>query len=86
MRARRRDRDRDPGRGRAGAGRPETVTRRWRHAAVGLATAVGAGGMLLAYPAWYAVAGPRPLPHRVFPDVQYFGSTWRTLLLAADGP
>jgi len=63
---------------------PDGVARRWRHAAAGLVVAVGSGVVLLAYPAWYAVAGPRHLPSRVFPDVQYFGSAWRTLLLPAD--
>ena len=28
--------------------------------------------------------GPRALPARVYPDIQYFGSAWRTLLLPAD--
>jgi hypothetical protein len=62
---------------------PGDVSRRWRHAATGLVVAAGTGLVLLAYPAWYAVAGPRSLPHRVWPDVQYFGSAWRTLLLPA---
>ncbi len=39
--------------------------------------------MLLAYPAWYAVAGPRALPRTVWPDIQFFGSAWRTLFLPA---
>jgi hypothetical protein len=64
---------------------PDSVVRRWRHATLGLTAAIGTGVALLAYPAWYAVAGPQALPHRVFPDVQYFGSAWRTLLLPA-GP
>ena len=56
---------------------------RWRHAATGVAVAAGSGAALLAYPAWYAVAGPRGLPRRVWPDVEYFGSAWRTLFLPA---
>lgn len=60
------------------------VVTRVGHAATGLATAAGAGLVLLAYPAWYAVAGPRALPATVWPDIQYFGSAWRTLLLPAD--
>jgi len=60
------------------------VAVRVRHAVAGLATAAGTAVVLLAYPAWYAVAGPRPLPTTVYPDVQYFGSAWRTLLLPAD--
>ncbi len=64
---------------------PAEVTSRIRHAAAGLAVAAGCGLVLLAYPAWYAVAGPRSLPHQVWPDVQFFGATWRTLLLPA-GP
>jgi hypothetical protein len=63
----------------------DAVAARWRHAAGGLAVAAGSGAVLLAYPAWYAVAGPRSLPHRVWPDVQYFGSAWRTIILPA-GP
>jgi len=62
---------------------PAAVAARWRHAAGGLAVAAGSGAALLAYPAWYAVAGPRALPHRVWPDVQYFGSAWRTIVLPA---
>ena len=64
---------------------PAALSRRWRHAAAGLAAAAGTGAVLLAYPAWYAVAGPRSLPHRVWPDVQFFGSAWRSLVLPA-GP
>jgi hypothetical protein len=63
---------------------PGGVARRWRHAAAGLAVAIGGAAVLLAYPAWYAVAGPRSLPGRVWPDIQYFGSAWRTLFLPAD--
>jgi len=62
----------------------EAVTTRVRHAVTGLATAAATGLVLLAYPAWYAVAGPRALPAQVYPDIQYFGSAWRTLLLPAD--
>ncbi len=63
---------------------PSAVAARWRHAVGGLAVAATSGAALLAYPAGYAVAGPRALPHRVWPDVQYFGSAWRTLVLPAD--
>ena len=62
---------------------PRVVIDRLGHAAAGLATATGAGVVLLAYPAWYAVAGPRALPRSVWPDIQFFGSAWRTLLLPA---
>ena len=62
---------------------PADVGRRWRHAVGSLAAGAVSAGVLLAYPAWYAVAGPRALPRRVWPDVQDFGSTWRTLLLPA---
>jgi hypothetical protein len=62
---------------------PAALAARWRHAAAGLGTAAGTGLVLLAWPAWYAVAGPQSLPRRVFPDVQFFGSTWRTLFLPA---
>ena len=60
------------------------MARRAAHAAVGLATAAVTGALLLAYPAWYALAGPRALPARVWPDIQFFGSAWRTLLFPAD--
>jgi hypothetical protein len=63
---------------------PRAVAERSRHAVAGLAVAVGTGVVLLAYPAAYAVAGPRPLPRQVFPDVQFFGSAWRTLFLPSD--
>lgn len=62
---------------------PAALAARWRHAAGGLAVAAATGAVLLAYPAAYAVAGPRSLPRRVFPDVQYFGSAWRSLVLPA---
>ena len=63
---------------------PRAVADRLRHAVAGLAVAAGTGVVLLAYPAAYAVAGPRPLPRQVFPDVQFFGSAWRTLFLPSD--
>ncbi|MGD0882199.1 MAG: hypothetical protein ABSB09_11590 [Acidimicrobiales bacterium] len=63
---------------------PAEVARRWRHAGKGLVVASATAVVLLAYPAWYAVAGPRSLPGRVWPDVQLFGSAWRTLFLPAD--
>ncbi|HEX7460456.1 MAG TPA: hypothetical protein VF279_07480, partial [Acidimicrobiales bacterium] len=62
---------------------PRAVAGRVGHAAAGLATAAAAGLVLLAYPAWYAVAGPRALPRTVWPDIQFFGSAWRTLFLPA---
>jgi len=62
-----------------------SVRGRLGHAATGLAAAAGTGVVLLAYPAGYALAGPRALPGRVWPDIQLFGSAWRTLFLPA-GP
>ena len=62
---------------------PRAVVDRVGHAAAGLAAAAGTGLVLVAYPAWYAVAGPRALPRTVWPDIQFFGSAWRTLLLPA---
>jgi hypothetical protein len=53
------------------------------HALMGIGTAAVSAGALLSYPARYATAGPRPLPRHVWPDVAYFGSPWRTLLLPA---
>jgi hypothetical protein len=64
---------------------PRSVVGRLGHAATGFGAAAVTGLVLLAYPAWYAVAGPRALPKKVFPDVQFFGSAWRSLLLPA-GP
>ena len=62
---------------------PGSVAERTGHAVAGLGTAAAAGLLLLAYPAWYALAGPRALPGRVWPDIQLFGSAWRTLFLPA---
>ena len=62
---------------------PSAVVQRWRHAVVGLVVAASTAVVLLAYPAWYAVAGPQGLPHRVWPYVQFFGSDWRTLFFPA---
>jgi hypothetical protein len=38
--------------------RRDVLVRRWRHAALGLAVAAGVAGVLLAYPVWFALAGP----------------------------
>jgi hypothetical protein len=62
---------------------PRSVAGRLGHAATGFSAAAGAGLVLLSYPAWYAIAGPRALPAKVFPDIQFFGSAWRSLLLPA---
>ncbi len=62
-----------------------SVGRHWRHAAVGLATAALTAGALLAYPVWYALAGPRHLPGKVWPNQQLFGNSWQSVLLPA-GP
>ncbi len=64
---------------------PRAVSSRARHAVEGLGTAAVSAAVLLAYPAWYAIAGPRPLPQPVWPYVSYYGSPWRTLVLPA-GP
>ena len=60
-----------------------SIRSRASHAVAGLGTAAVTAGALLAYPAWYSIAGPRPLPRQVWPDVAYYGSPWRTLLLAS---
>jgi hypothetical protein len=62
---------------------PGSVVRRVGHAAAGFGAAATTGLVLLAYPAWYALAGPRALPKTVWPDIEFFGSAWRTLLLPA---
>ena len=41
----------------------------WRPVATGLATAAGVSAVLLAYPLWFALAGPSHLTGRVWPSV-----------------
>ncbi len=43
------------------------------HAATGLAVGVGVGAVLLAWPVWYALAGPAHLSGLVWPDVGIIG-------------
>lgn len=47
-----------------------TATGRIRHATVGLAVAVGAAGLLLAGPAWFALRGPRHVTGEPHPGLQ----------------
>lgn len=61
----------------------QALRTRWRHAVAGVVTGGVTAGVLLAYPAWYATAGPRPLPKQVFPSIPYFGNRWATLFLPA---
>ena len=67
----------------AAARHRDAVVARWRHAATGLGIGTGMATALLAYPAWYAIAGPRHLPRQLFPDQQYFGNSWQSILLPA---
>ncbi len=59
------------------------IAARWRHATAGLAVGTATATALLAYPAWYALAGPRHLPRQLFPDQQFFGSSLRSILWSA---
>lgn len=56
---------------------------RIRHAVSGGLLAGLIAAVLLAWPAWFALAGPRHLPAKVFPGVEYFGATWSSILFSA---
>jgi hypothetical protein len=47
--------------------RPREVLKRWRHAASGLGYAIVLSGVVLAYPIWFALAGPQHLVGYPFP-------------------
>ncbi|MDE3085955.1 MAG: hypothetical protein KGJ77_04235 [Acidobacteriota bacterium] len=53
---------------------PREAWRRARQAAVGLGVAGGIAAALLAYPAWYALAGPRHIAGAAWPLTTVFGS------------
>lgn len=55
---------------------------RVRHATIGLGAGLATGGVLLAYPAWYALAGPSHLSGRVWPSgVHHSGTLLKDLIL-----
>ena len=45
---------------------PDELVRRWRHALIGLGSALAASAVLLAYPVWFFVAGPAHLDGMVW--------------------
>jgi hypothetical protein len=49
-----------------------TLARRARYAAIGLGTAVGSAGIMLAYPLWFSFAGPQHLGSSIQPQAQVF--------------
>jgi hypothetical protein len=56
----------------------EALKRRWRHAAVGLVWGVGTSLLLLAYPAWFALAGPEHLSGQIWGGFRFL--QWNTNL------
>ncbi len=63
--------------------RRQALRDRWRHATTGTALGAGVAVVLLAYPAWFAVAGPRHLPTRVWPFNPLIGNRWSAVVLGA---
>ena len=59
---------------------PAEARRRWRRAALGLASGVLVAGALLAYPVYELIAGPRRFSGTVFPDPYAFVAVLRTWL------
>ncbi len=49
------------------------VRRRARHAAVGLGVGLGVGAVLLAWPVWFALAGPGHLSGSIWPNIAPIG-------------
>lgn len=72
-----------------GASQPGALRRRWRHACVGLAAGAITAGGLLAYPAWFALAGPAHFSGLLWPKggaSPLFGAataTFKNLVLPA---
>jgi hypothetical protein len=70
----------------AAARYPDILRQHLHHAVAGIAAAVVTAGVFLAYPVWFAFAGPASLtgniwgPHSV---VSYSGTTWGNFLLPA---
>ncbi len=60
---------------------PAALRARLPHALRGLALAGALAALLLAYPAWFALAGPQHLQAQAQPLIQYDGTTLRSLLL-----
>jgi hypothetical protein len=65
---------------------PADLVRRARAGLVGLAVAAVCAGVLLAYPAWYALAGPAHLSGALWPDIPVIGGyTLRSFVDASTG-
>lgn len=66
-----------------GALHPAAIRSRWRHAVMGLATAGGVAGIVLAYPVWFALAGPAHLSGAIWPNllVGYGGTNFAGYVL-----
>ncbi len=56
----------------------EALKRHWRHAVVGLMWGAGTSVVLLAYPAWFALAGPEHLSGQIWGGSQFL--QWNTNL------
>ncbi len=54
----------------------EALKRHWRHAVVGLTWGVGTSVVLLAYPAWFALAGPEHLSGQIWGGFRFL--QWNT--------
>lgn len=56
----------------------EALQRHWRHAVVGLSWGAGTSAVLLAYPAWFALAGPEHLSGQIWGGFRF--RQWNTNL------
>jgi hypothetical protein len=68
-----------------GALRPDVLRRHARHALVGLAAGGITAVLLLAYPVWFALAGPAHISGRVWPDFHlgYKGTVLKSFVVPA---
>ncbi len=68
-----------------GIAHPDELRARWRHALVGSAAAFGTAAAILAWPAWYALAGPAHTSGPVWPSLYlgYEGTSLRDYVLPA---
>jgi hypothetical protein len=62
------------------------LRRRAPHAATGLAVGLGVGAVLLAYPVWFALAGPAHLSGLVWPNVGIIGGFVPSSFVSASFP
>ena len=65
---------------------PAGLRRRAPHAAEALAIGVGGGAVLLAWPAWFALAGPAHLPGLVWPNIAKLGGFLPSSFVATGYP